>query len=56
MTEDLIYDYEKAIKKCGLSHSQVDKLRELARHCDIIPKSLTNKQVNTRNLKDVLKF
>lgn len=45
MELDLLYDYDVALKKCGFTQSQVDKLRELARDCDIIPKSLTNKQV-----------
>lgn len=44
---DLLYDYEAALKKCGLTQSQVDKLRELANDCKTIPKSLTNKQVRT---------
>lgn len=45
---DLLYDYEAALKKCGLSQPQVDKLRELARDFEIIPKTLTNKQVSFR--------
>lgn len=53
---DLPYDYDKAMKKCGFNQSQVDKLRELARDCDIIPKSLTNKQVNIKVNKNVRKI
>lgn len=47
MEMDLLYDYEAALKKCGLKQSQVEKLRELARDCEIIPKTLTDKQVRT---------
>lgn len=43
---DLLYDYEAALKKCDLTQSQVDELRELASDCKIIPKTLTNKQVS----------
>lgn len=46
MSADLKFDYMNALKSVNYSQSQVDVLRESVKNVAIIPKSLTNKQVN----------
>lgn len=46
MDVDLKFDYGEAMKRQNLTQEQVDALRESAKMCSMVPKSLTNKQVN----------
>lgn len=46
MNVDLKYDYHEALKRCNFTQAQIDVLRESAKAYSIVPKSITNKQVN----------
>lgn len=46
MEYDLGFDYRDAMKRENYSQAHVDELRESVKNCAIIPKSVTNKQVN----------
>jgi hypothetical protein len=43
---DLKYDYSVALKRQNFNQSQVDALRDAVAKHDVVPKSLTDKQVN----------
>lgn len=53
MNFDLKFDYVEALKREKYAQVQIDDLRESAKECQIIPKSLTNKQVNVRASRNV---
>lgn len=53
MNCDLKFDYEEALKRHNLKQSQIDELRESAKNFPIIPKCLTDKQVDHLFLKVV---
>ena len=46
MDADLKYDYQAALKRVNLNQSSIDLLRDTANNCELLPKSLTDKQVN----------
>lgn len=46
---DLKYDYSMALKRQNFNQSQVDALRDAVAKHDVVPKSLTDKQVNICN-------
>lgn len=46
MNFDLEYDYAEALKRQGHNQSEVDALRSVVEQYPIVPKSITNKQVN----------
>lgn len=48
MDFELKFDYLESLKRENFTQSQIDVLRESVKSCAIVPKSLTNKQVNTR--------
>lgn len=56
MNFDLKFDYAEALKREKYAQVQIDDLRESAKKCQIIPKSLTNKQVNVRASRNVSEF
>lgn len=46
MNADLKFDYHAELKRVNLSQSSIDLLRDKANNCELLPKSLTDKQVN----------
>lgn len=40
------YNYSEALKRENFTQAQVDELRESVKSCAIIPKALTNRNVN----------
>lgn len=46
MDADLKFDYNAALKRVNLSQSSIDLLRDTANNYELLPKSLTDKQVN----------
>jgi hypothetical protein len=46
MNLDLKFNYSEALKWSNLSQGQVDLLRESVKNSVLVPKTLTNKQVN----------
>lgn len=51
MDVDLKFDYLDALRRQNFTQSEIDLLRDTinAKKCDLIPNSLTNKQVNIIN-------
>lgn len=47
MDFDLEYDYEEALKRQEIDAKDVDLLRLAVADIDVIPKTMTNKQVGT---------
>lgn len=46
MNVDLEYDYADALKRQGQKQADVDAVRNIVAKYPIVPKSITNKQVN----------
>lgn len=50
MDFDLEYDYEEALERQKIDNSDIELLRKSIADIDVIPKTLTNKQVLMRIL------
>lgn len=45
MSFDLEYDYDESLKRQGHQQSDVDALRSMVSECDVVPDSISDKQV-----------